>query len=274
MAAGSASDVDGADQSHVARELYLDLVVKSVSNLIYGPLPVDPWNDGLFKPDAPPGRDRRSPAHTMVGISRVENVRALAQRALDLGIPGDFIEAGVWRGGCCILMRGVLAASQVHDRKVYVADSFEGLPAPKPHQFPRDAGATWHTVPDLVVSLDDVKANFARYGLLDDQVIFVKGLFSDTLPSIDAGPFALIRLDGDMYESTYVALQSLYPRLSAGGFVIIDDYGAIEACRHAVMDYRAATGIVADIRQIDRTGVWWQKPGQGFIAPDTQQCNV
>ena len=106
-----------------------------------------------------------------------------------------------------------------------------------------------------------MKANFDRYGLLDDQVAFVKGFFSDTLARLDAGPFALIRLDGDMYESTYVALESLYPKLSVGGFVIIDDYGAIESCRKAVTDYRTKLRIADPIREVDWTGVWWQKTG-------------
>lgn len=243
----------------VARDLYLDLLIKSISNLIYGPPPSDPWNDGLFRPDAKLGRDKESPAHSMVGLLRLENVRELAQRAIDEGIAGDFIETGVWRGGCCILMRGVMAASLVTDRKVYVADSFAGLPPPQPARFPRDSGSTWHTLPELAVSLDDVRANFKRYGLLDDQVVFVPGFFSDTLPKLDGGPFALIRLDGDMYESTYVALEHLYPRVSTGGFVIIDDYGAVAECREATDDYRAGAGISEAMHKIDFTGVWWRK---------------
>lgn len=242
------------------RELYLDLLVKCVSNLIYGSLPSDPWNDGLFRSDARPGRNRESPAHTMLGILRLDNVRELVQRTIDLAIPGDFIETGVWRGGCCILMRGILAANATVDRKVYVADSFEGLPPPKPDHFPQDAGDTLHTIRDLAVSVAEVKANFDRYGLLDDQVVFVKGFFSDTLPKLEAGPFALIRLDGDMYESTYVALEALYPKLSPGGFIIIDDYGAIQQCSKAVTDYRSKFNIDAPLQQADWTAVYWQKP--------------
>jgi O-methyltransferase len=242
-----------------ARELYLDLLLKNVSNLIYGPVPRDPWNDGLFGPSAIPGRDRRSPAHTMVGVLRLQNVVELAQRAIDLGIPGDFIETGVWRGGCCILMRGVLAANSVFDRKVYVADSFAGLPPPHPDLFPQDSGDNHYRDRDLAVSLNEVKANFERYRLLDEQVVFVQGFFSDTLPCLNAGPFAVIRLDGDMYESTYVALRHLYPRLSVGGFAIVDDYGALERCRLAVAKYRSKEGIDDPIHQIDWTGVWWQK---------------
>ncbi|MGH7816650.1 MAG: TylF/MycF/NovP-related O-methyltransferase [Candidatus Binatia bacterium] len=251
--------IESIATSQKVHDLYLDLLLKSLSNLIYGPPPLDPWNDGLFRPDARSGRDWHSPAHTMVGTLRLKNVRGLVQRALDLGIPGDFIETGVWRGGCCILMRGVLAANSVNSRKVYVADSFEGLPPPNTDLFPQDSGLNLHLIPELAVSLDEVRANFARYGLLDEQVVFVKGFFSDTLPALDAGPFAVIRLDGDMYESTYVTLQCLYPKLSIGGFVIVDDYGAVAQCRSAVTDYRTKMDIVDEMQQIDWTGVWWQK---------------
>ena len=240
-------------------ELYTDLLIKILANTIYGDPPCDrPTQD--FDPSVRnDGRDWPSVAHTMVGIRRLKNLCDLTQRTLDENIQGDFIETGVWRGGCCILMRGVLAANSIRDRKVYVADSFQGLPPPRPHLFPKDTGDIHHTIPELAVSLDEVKANFRRYDLLDDQVIFVKGFFSDTLPSLDAEAFSLIRLDGDMYESTYVALENLYPKLSIGGFVIIDDYGAIEQCRAAVTDYRAEHRIVQPLHKIDWTGVWWQK---------------
>jgi len=249
-----------SNAQHLAvRDRYIDLLRKSLSNLIYGPPPQDPWTDGLFRRGAKPGRDRQSPAHTMVGVLRLENVQELVQRAIDLGIPGDFIETGVWRGGCCILMRGILAANAINGRKVYVADSFEGLPPPNTKLFPQDRGLTLHKMRALAVSLDEVKSNFDRYGLLDDQVVFVKGLFSNTLPTLAVESFALIRLDGDMYESTYGALECLYPKLSIGGFVIIDDYGAISQCRMAVEDYRMKMGIAEEIRTVDWTGVWWQK---------------
>jgi O-methyltransferase len=243
----------------VTRDLYLDLLVKCVSNLIYGPPPLDPWNDGLFRADARSGRNRHSPAHTMVGILRLENVRELGQRAIDLAIPGDFIETGVWRGGCCILMRGILAVNAIKDRRVYAIDSFAGLPPPKPDLFPLDEGLNLHLYAELAVSLEQVQANFARYDLLDEQVIFVKGLFQETLPSLDAGPFALIRLDGDLYESTYVTLENLYPKLSPGGFIIIDDYKLLTSVKAAVTDYRNRMGIEWPMHDIDWNAVWWRK---------------
>jgi O-methyltransferase len=244
-----------------SRELYIDMLIKTLTNMIYGDPSTHPSNTGPFRPELrSEGRDWPAAAHTMVGVRRLENLRELAQTVIDEEISGDFIETGVWRGGCCILLRGILAANAINDRKVYVVDSFEGLPPPNAHAFPHDEGVNLHLHAELAVSLEQVQANFARYGLLDEQVIFVKGLFQDTLPSLDAGPFALIRLDGDLYESTYVALKALYPKVSPGGFVIIDDYGAVPACQAAVLGYRSLMGIEAPMHRIDWTGVWWRKP--------------
>jgi hypothetical protein len=157
-------------------------------------------------------------------------------------------------------MRGVLKANGITDRKIYVADSFGGLPPPNPDRFQQDAGHDFSAHKELAVSAEEVRSNFARYGLLDEQVVFVEGLFQETLPTLAAGPFALLRLDGDLYESTYVALEHLYPKLSPGGYVIIDDFGGIVACRQAVEDYRVKAGIDAAMTEIDWSGVWWQKP--------------
>jgi O-methyltransferase len=242
---------------HITRDLYLDLLIKTLANTIYGDPSNAYWNRGIVdEAIRHEGRDWPSQAHTMVGVLRLENLRDLVQRALDNNIPGHFIETGAWRGGCCILMRGVLAANAVADRRVYVADSFEGLPPPRVWQ---DAGDPHHSFKELAIGLDEVKSNFRKYGLLDEQVKFVKGFFHETLPALKTRPFALIRLDGDMYESTMTALEALYPKLSPGGFVIIDDY-AIENCRHATTDFRDKYRIAAPVTEIDWTGVWWQKP--------------
>ncbi len=195
----------------------------------------------------------------MIGPKRLRNVRLLAEQALQDDVPGDFIETGIWRGGACILMRGVLAAHGDTVRKVYCADSFNGLPPPKPGEFPKDASDRLHAFAELAIPQEVVQRNFAAYDLLDEQVVFVPGLFQDTLPKLSVPRFALIRLDGDMYESTIVALENLYPRLSPGGFAIIDDYGGIAACRAAVHDYLDAHGLKPEIAVIDQTGVWWRK---------------
>ena len=156
-------------------------------------------------------------------------------------------------------MRAALKAHGVKDRTVWVADSFEGLPAPNPEKYPVDAGLKLHEAEFLAVSLETVKNNFRRYGLLDDQVKFLKGWFKDTLPIAPIEKLAVLRLDGDLYESTMDALVNLYPRLSPGGYIIVDDYGAIYQCKKAVSDYRKKHNITEPIIKIDWAGVYWQK---------------
>ncbi len=243
------------------RDLYLDLLIKVLANTIYQDASIHPSNTGPFQADLREvGRDWPAIAHSMIGVRRLENVRDLVQRALDDGIPGDLIETGVWRGGCCILMRGVLKANGVTDRKVFVADSFEGLPSPNAEVYPADVDMDLHLYPELAVSLEQVKANFSQYDLLDDQVVFLKGFFKDTLPSLQSGPFSVIRLDGDLYESIYLSLEALYPKLSPGGFVIVDDANFLPPCQEAVRDYRAQNNITADMHEVDWSASWWQKP--------------
>ena len=157
-------------------------------------------------------------------------------------------------------MRGVLRTLGDPDRRVWVADSFEGLPVPDA-RYPADDGLDWSHVEVLKVGADAVRANFERYGLLDDRVRFLEGWFADTLPDAPIEQIAVLRLDGDLYGSTMDALSALEPKVSPGGFVVIDDYGGWEPCRAAVQDYRWDHGITAPIRTVDWTGVWWRKPG-------------
>jgi macrocin-O-methyltransferase TylF-like protien len=172
--------------------------------------------------------------------------------------PGDFVETGVWRGGATMFMRAVLKAYGIKDRCVWVADSFEGLPAPDLTKYPADDGDALQKYNEfLIASLEEVKDNFKRYNLLDDQVRFLKGWFKNTLPAAPIKSLAVLRLDGDMYESTMDALTHLYPKVSRGGYVIIDDYHR-ESCRQAVTDFRSAHAIDEKIQEMGGRGVYWQ----------------
>lgn len=204
------------------------------------------------------GRDWPPTAETMVGAARLANVRWCAETALAEGIPGDFAECGIWRGGVVALLRGVLAAHGVRDRVVWGADSFAGLPVPDTARFPADEGYDWSHVDVLKVGVAEVEANLARYGLLDDQVRLLPGWFEDTLPSAPIEQLAVLRIDGDLYQSTMDALTALAPRVAPGGFVIIDDYHGWIPCREAVDDYRAAHGITAPMTTVDWTAVCWR----------------
>lgn len=244
-------------------QLYLELMKRVLTNWIYRDMS-----------DVTLGRDTRDenypwrrnfvlewtqPCHSMAGMKRLDNVQMCVERVLQDGVPGDLIETGVWRGGSTILMRAVLAAYGVTDRTVWVADSFEGLPAPQADKYPEDRGFNFENVTELKISLEQVQSHFDRYGLLDERVRFLKGWFRDTLPTAPIESLAVLRLDGDLYESTMDALVSLYPKLSVGGYVIIDDYGALLPCRQAVHDYRQRHGIAEPLQPIDWTGAYWRR---------------
>jgi O-methyltransferase len=204
------------------------------------------------------GEDWPSIAETMIGLERLTNLQSCVTAVINDRVPGDLIETGVWRGGATILMRGVLKAMGDTTRTVWVADSFQGVPKPDPATYPADEGDAFWTKRELAVSLNEVRANFAKYGLLDGQVRFLKGWFRDTLPTAPIEQLAVLRLDGDLYESTIVALRALYPKLAVGGFVIVDDY-ALERCRAAVEDYRSEARIEDRPESIDRNAVFWRK---------------
>jgi hypothetical protein len=204
------------------------------------------------------GRDWPLNAHTMIGLKRLNNIQSCVEDVIANDVPGDLIETGVWRGGATIFMRAILEAYGVRDRRVWVADSFEGMPPPDPEKYPHDARFE-HFASELAVSLQQVKDNFERYGLLDGQVRFLKGWFRDTLPTAPIEKLSVVRLDGDWYESTMDGLVNLYPKLSVGGYLIVDDYGCVPACRQAVHDYRDAHGITDKIHSVDWTGVFWQR---------------
>lgn len=209
------------------------------------------------KADREGGRDWPANAESMIGLKRMENIEYCVKHILSDKVPGDLIETGVWRGGATIFMRALLKVYDVPDRVVWVADSFEGLPKPDA-KYAADKGDRHHTKEELAVGVDIVKANFEKYGLLDAQVKFLVGWFKDTLPKAPIQRLALIRLDGDMYESTMDALVNLYPKLSPGGYLIIDDY-FLKGCKQAIMEYRQEHGITEEIIDIDGMGAYWRK---------------
>ena len=207
------------------------------------------------------GRDWPPPpfAHSMIGLKRLDNIQFCVEDILCNHIPGDLIEAGIWRGGGTIFMRAVLKAYGANDRMIWAADSFEGLPTPKTAIYPHDKDMKLHKVGELAVPLDVVKRNFTRYGLLDENVKFIIGWFSESLPNAPIDKLALIRIDADMYESTMDVLVNLYPKLSIGGYLIVDDYGDLSSCKQAVDDFRDKNSINEQIKWIDQSGIYWKK---------------
>lgn len=270
-----------------ANQLYLQLMKKTLTHSLWPepPIPLQTFNyarsfpkkqmisivtSTLAKMDLQIGklsnigtRERKqghwsSVTETMIGIDGLDNIQFCVEKVLEDNIKGDLIETGAWRGGACIFMRAILAAYGVTDRCVYVADSFKGLPKPDDSRFPVDKHDRHWANQFLAVSINQVQENFRKYDLLDDQVVFLEGWFKDTLPPLESKQFAVIRLDGDMFESTWQALTYLYPQLSPGGFCIIDDYH-LDGCRKAVDEYRANQGITSPIQPTEANPVYWRK---------------
>ncbi len=260
--------MEAQDSPQRVRTLYLDLLKSCLLNTLYDdPAQAVKTPSGRRIPAAQAwdegGRAWLTPAHTMIGRKRLENIQSCLESVLADNIIGDVIETGVWRGGATIFMRGILKAYEVTDRLVWVADSFEGLPRPDPKKHPADAGLNLHRIRQLAVSVETVQDNFSRYGLLDEQVRFLKGYFRETLPFAPIQKLALLRLDGDLYESTMQSLTYLYPKVSPGGFVIVDDYHAIEPCRRAVHGYLDAHHLSVELQPVDWSAVYWRTPHAG-----------
>lgn len=255
-------EMSSASEQRLARSrgLYLNLLKLCLTNLIYGDANILHGGQQPYDPRLRvDGRDWPARAHTMIGFKRLDNIHFCVEDVLRRRVPGDLMETGVWRGGAVIFMRGILEAYGVTDRTVWAADSFEGLPAPNADKYPHDRGLNFEQFKDLAVSVEEVRENFSRYDLLDEQVRFLKGWFRDTLPQAPVERLAVLRLDGDLYESTMDALTPLYPKLEKGGYCIIDDYQDIPACRQAVDDYRSGHDIDDEVVPVDWSAVYWKK---------------
>jgi O-methyltransferase len=265
-------------------DLYLDLLKKCLTRSIFEKLTVDEAAKRALGLDWPTEKPGMIAAETMIGTARLDNIQECVKTIIADKIRGDVCETGVWRGGATIFMRACVKALNIPDiyggydgptgpsvrpsedrchqlgalgRWIWVCDSFEGLPPPNAAAYPQDQGDPHHTYKFLAVDQPTVEANFKRYGLLDSNVKFLKGFFKDTLP----GPIeklALLRLDGDMYESTIQVFEALYDKVSPGGFIIVDDY-ALHGARAATHDFRNARSIVDPIIHIDSMGVYWRK---------------
>ena len=265
----------GAKPEAQAGALYLELMKLCLTNSIYdddldlrtGTSVLDPASGRILPVEGGAasasakhhGAIWPSRAHTMVGIPRLNNLQHCIEDVLARGIPGDLIETGVWRGGASIFMRAVLKAHGMTDRTVWAADSFEGLPVADQTKHPYDFELKLHKAAALAVSLEEVQRNFERYGLMDTQVRFLKGWFSDTLPTAPIVRLAVLRLDGDHYESTMDALNSLYGKLSVGGYVIVDDYNVVEGCNIAIADFRRQHAIGDELLTIPGGGAYWRR---------------
>ena len=197
--------------------------------------------------------------HTLLGLSALDNLERCAEQVFAEHIPGDFLEAGVCQGGASIFLRALQVAFGQGKRRLWLADSFQGPPAPASDvDLASGVDFSEPSAPMVAFGLEGVQDNFIRYNLLDDGVFFLPGWFAETLPRAPIGPLAILRIDADLYAATREVLENLYDRVSRGGFVIVDDY-VYPFCRQAVDGFRVERHIGEPLRYADRTVVYWRK---------------
>ena len=249
---------------NASRAAYLDLIKRSVTNYAYlggdsafeqfrcvkhYDLKQSQWKiDPLSKP------------LSLLSKGQLDLIEKIAVALHQRGVPGDFIEAGIWRGGAVVLMRALIDAYEMEGRRVFAADSFAGIP--RNERARNDPVDLW--TDRWIAPLDEVKQNIARFGLLDERIVFVSGFFADSLKTLSDERFALIRLDSDSYDSVETSLEYLYPQLSKGGVIIIDDWH-LDGCKAAVNDYRSSHGIDDKVFVFDGNAYWTKR--QDYALP-------
>lgn len=212
--------------------------------------------------------------YTMTTVQRIEAVISATHHVVKNDIPGAFVESGVWMGGSIMAAARTLVELGVTDRDLYLYDTFEGLPEPGEHDVTVGEGqsveelyaqlqAAAGDTPYLEAPVDKVRANVALTGYPMDRVHTIQGMVEDTIPSTAPEQVAFLRLDTDFYSSTKVEMENLFPRLSASGILIIDDYGYLEGARKAVDDFFATYPHPVFLHRIDTTGRLVVKPNEG-----------
>jgi O-methyltransferase len=190
--------------------------------------------------------------YTMIGSRRARALRRMARACDQDNVPGAFVDCGCFNGGSSVMM-----SSGAPSREVWAFDSFEGLP----EAGPRDPDGAGDLIGELVASEGKVREAFSRFAF-PERLHVVKGWFAETFPEVAPAikQVAIVHADGDWYESVRLTLETFEPKVSPGGFVVIDDYGFWEGAKEATHEYRASRGIDASLVEIDQTAVFWRKP--------------
>ena len=210
---------------------------------------------------------RRAMRYSLVGSSGLEATYAAVTQLVSQGVEGCLVECGVAEGGCSALMASI--AKDDCNRNTWLFDSFQGLPDPTEEDFGGANGkATGENIRPLergscLGALDTVEdVLFRQFGLSRGKVQLVQGWFQDTLPAYRdrLGPIAMLRIDGDWYESTKCCLDNLYDRLVPGGYCIADDYGTFYGCRKAVDEFFQSRNLKVSTDSDGRGGLIFRKP--------------
>jgi len=212
---------------------------------------------------------KRARKFSMTSPERLYSVIQSVRYVVAADVPGDFVECGVWRGGCTMAAALTLLSLGRRDMTLHLFDTFEGMTAPTD----RDVDYTGVRAGERFArrkirdssewcnaSLEDVRANLSGTGYEMSKVVFVKGRVEDTIPEAAPRQISILRLDTDWYESTRHELEHLFPRLSPGGVLIIDDYGHWQGSRQATDEYFATQNSKLLLSRIDCTGRMGVKP--------------
>jgi O-methyltransferase len=211
----------------------------------------------------------RCEPYTMTSRERMYAMFQATRHLVEADVPGDIVECGVWRGGSAMMSALTLLSLGDRDRKLWLYDTFEGMPepgAPDVGLRGEDAHAEWkrNQRGDInewcFAPLDEVRANMVATGLPPERLELVQGKVEDTIPGHTPGNISLLRLDTDWYESTYHELVHLFPLLSPGGVVILDDYGQWAGVRDAVDRYLDEQGTHLLLSRVDYAGRMAIKP--------------
>jgi O-methyltransferase len=193
--------------------------------------------------------------YTMVGLPRLRKLVELTKKADETETPGDIVECGTCNGGSGALL-ALSAMPSPFRRRIFLLDSFEGLPAPGDLDGPE--AREWTGA--CGSNLDNVRTVLRESGVPEERVTIVKGWFRDTLPRLGVERIALLHIDADWYDSVRLVLRSLYDRVEPGGFVVLDDYGYWKGCRQAAHEFLDERGIDVALRDVDGVGAYFQKP--------------
>jgi O-methyltransferase len=204
--------------------------------------------------------------YTMVGFNGLAVTYQVCMEMNKKCIPGDFVELGVARGGCAALMGGTIFSENVsNERKLWLFDSFEGLPEPTKDDFkdnktgnhvsPMPKGSCLGTLPEVKKLIFNIK-NFPK-----EKVRLIKGWFDKTIPEErnKIQKIAVLRIDGDWYESVKTCLEGLYDKVELGGVIISDDYQSCYGAEKAVDEFIATNKLKAKIILDGRGGCYWYK---------------
>lgn len=195
--------------------------------------------------------------YTMISIERAWALAQAVAYVCRSNVAGDIVECGVWKGGACLLASHVLVKEKDNHKKIWLYDTFEGMTSPGEEDCIASSGQPlrernpegWWTA-----DIAEVRRNISSAVLGMERFRFVQGRVETTLKKEYPQQLSILRLDTDWYESTLFELEVLYPRLTPGGILIIDDYGHFTGARKAVDDFFEKQGIVPLLHRSDYTG--------------------